>query len=191
MQACYPRPYLNIPKIKQAGLNVSDIMQAMQAYFGGMYVDNFNQFGKQYRIMIQADASYRANEEGLNKVYVRTGNGEMAPITEFITIAKTFGPESISRFNMFTSMSVIGSPNKGYGSGEAMAAIQEVAAETLPQGYGYEYSGLSYEEISKILNISVESCRTTIYRSIKLIKAEVEVLHQKKIQLFFSILRHT
>ena len=139
---------VNIPKIKQAGLNVSDIMQAMQAYFGGMYVDNFNQFGKQYRIMIQADASYRANEEGLNKVYVRTGNGEMAPITEFITIAKTFGPESISRFNMFTSMSVIGSPNKGYGSGEAMAAIQEVAAETLPQGYGYEFSGISREEQS-------------------------------------------
>ena len=139
---------VDVPKIKQAGINVSDIMQAMQAYFGGMYVDNFNQFGKQYRIMIQSDAKYRANEEGLNKVYVRAGNGEMAPITEFITITKTFGPESISRFNMFTSMSIIGSPNKGYGSGKAMDAIKEVAAETLPQGYGYEFSGISREEQS-------------------------------------------
>jgi HAE1 family hydrophobic/amphiphilic exporter-1 len=118
----------------------------MQGYFGGIYVDNFNQFGKQYRIMVQSDAAYRANEEGLNKVYVRTKTNKMAPITEFITITKTFGPESISRFNLFTSMSVNGSPNKGFGSGEALMAIKEVAAQSLPPGYGFEFSGVSREE---------------------------------------------
>jgi HAE1 family hydrophobic/amphiphilic exporter-1 len=139
---------VNVSKIKEAGLNVSDIMYAMQSYFGGLYVDNFNQFGKQYRIMIQSDAKYRANEEGLNKIYVRTGNNKMAPITEFITLTKTYGPESISRFNLFTSMSVNGSPNKGFGSGEAMKAIQDMATQTLPMGYGYEFSGISREEQS-------------------------------------------
>jgi HAE1 family hydrophobic/amphiphilic exporter-1 len=137
---------VNVPKIKEAGLNVSDVMEAMQGYFGGIYVDNFNQFGKQYRIMVQSDAAYRANEEGLNKVYVRTKTNKMAPITEFITITKTFGPESISRFNLFTSMSVNGSPNKGFGSGEALMAIKEVAAQSLPPGYGFEFSGVSREE---------------------------------------------
>jgi HAE1 family hydrophobic/amphiphilic exporter-1 len=137
---------VNVPRIKEAGMNVSDVMEAMQGYFGGIYVNNFNQFGKQYRIMVQSDASYRANEEGLNKVYVRTGTNKMAPITEFITLTKTFGPESISRFNLFTSMSVNGSPNKGFGSGEALAAIKEVAAQSLPPGYGFEFSGVSREE---------------------------------------------
>jgi HAE1 family hydrophobic/amphiphilic exporter-1 len=137
---------VDVPKIKEAGLRVNDVMEAMQGYFGGIYVDNFNQFGKQYRIMIQSDAAYRANPEELNKVYVRTETNKMAPITEFITLTKTFGPESISRFNLFTSMSVNGSPNKGFGSGEALAAIKEVAAQSLPPGYGFEFSGVSREE---------------------------------------------
>jgi HAE1 family hydrophobic/amphiphilic exporter-1 len=137
---------VDVPKIKEAGLRVNDVMDAMQGYFGGIYVDNFNQFGKQYRIMIQSDAAYRANPEELNKVYVRTGTNKMAPITEFITLTKTFGPESISRFNLFTSMSVNGSPNIGFGSGEALAAIKEVAAQSLPPGYDFEFSGVSREE---------------------------------------------
>lgn len=138
----------NIPKIKQAGLTVSDIMMAMQGYFGGIYVSNFNQFGKQYRIMLQADAEYRQNLEDLNKVLVRTGNNRMAPITEFITLSKVYGPESISRFNMFKAISVNGNPKKGYGSGDAMIAIKEVVDQHLPQGYGYEFSGISREEES-------------------------------------------
>jgi hydrophobic/amphiphilic exporter-1 (mainly G- bacteria), HAE1 family len=137
---------VNVPKIKQAGLTVSAIMSAMQGYFGGVYVSNFNQFGKQYRIMLQAEPEYRANPEGLNKVLVRTGNNLMAPITEFIKLTKVYGPESISRFNMFTAISVNGSPKKGYGSGDAMNAIKEVASHSLPQGYGYEFSGVSREE---------------------------------------------
>ncbi len=136
----------NVPKIKEAGLNLSDIMTSLQGYIGGIYVDNFNQFGKQYRIMLQADAEYRANPEDLNKIMVSSGNGKMAPITEFIKLTKVYGPESISRFNMFTAIPVNGSPNKGYGNGAAMQAIAEVAKQALPPGYGYEYSGISREE---------------------------------------------
>jgi hydrophobic/amphiphilic exporter-1 (mainly G- bacteria), HAE1 family len=98
--------------------------------------------------MLQAESKYRANEDGLNKIMVRTSSNVMAPITEFITLTKVYGPESISRFNMFTDISINGSPKKGFGSGEAMEAIKQVAAETLPQGYGFEYSGVSREEQS-------------------------------------------
>ncbi len=139
---------VNVPKVKQAGLTVSGIMYAMQGYFGGIYASNFNQFGKQYRIMVQSDAEFRSNPEELNKIFVRTANNNMAPVTEFITLTRVFGPESLSRFNMYTSISVNGTPNEGYGSGDAMAAISEVAEQTLPQGFGYEYSGVSREEQS-------------------------------------------
>ncbi|HLN55244.1 MAG TPA: efflux RND transporter permease subunit [Bacteroidales bacterium] len=137
---------VNVPKVKQSGLTVSAIMSAMQGYFGGIYVSNFNQFGKQYRIMVQSDANYRKNPEDLNNVMVRTGSGSMAPVTEFINITRAFGPERLTRFNLYTSISVNGTPNKGYGSGDAMAAIREVASQTLPAGYAYEYSGVSREE---------------------------------------------
>lgn len=137
---------VNVPRIKQAGLTVSGIMSAMQGYFGGLYVSNFNQFGKQYRIMVQSDASYRENPEGLNKIMVRTANNNMAPVTEFITLTRAFGPERLSRFNLYGSISVNGTPKPGYGSGDAMNAIREVASQTLPAGYGFEYSGVSREE---------------------------------------------
>jgi HAE1 family hydrophobic/amphiphilic exporter-1 len=137
---------VNVPKTKQAGLTVNDILTSLQGYLGGVYVSNFNQFGKQYRIMMQADPDYRATPEDLNKILVRAGNKEMAPITEFITLTKVYGPESISRFNMFASISIMGSPNKGYGTGESMQAIKEVAGQALPPGYGYEFSGMSREE---------------------------------------------
>jgi len=137
---------VNVPKVKQAGLTVSGIMSAMQGFFGGIYVSNYNQFGKQYRIMVQSEAEDRTSPETLNRIMVRTNNNEMAPITEFITLTRVYGPERLSRFNMYLSISVNGSPNKGYGSGDAMRAISEVAAETLPAGFGYEYSGVSREE---------------------------------------------
>lgn len=137
---------VNVPKVKQAGLNVSGIMSAMQGFFGGIYVSNYNQFGKQYRIMVQSDVEYRTNPETLNRIMVRTNDNNMAPITEFINLTKVYGPERLSRFNMYLSISVNGSPNKGYGSGDAMKAIGEVAAQTLPKGFGFEYSGVSREE---------------------------------------------
>ena len=137
---------VNIAKVKEAGLGVDEILRTMQYYYGGNYVSNFNKFGKQYRVIIQADTNYRASLEGLNKIFVKSANDKMAPITEFINMKRVYGPESISRFNLFTSISVNGSPNPGFSSGEALLAIKEVAAQTLPAGYGYEYSGISREE---------------------------------------------
>ncbi|MVN22524.1 efflux RND transporter permease subunit [Mucilaginibacter arboris] len=139
---------VNVAKCKEAGVSVSSVLSTMQGYYGGLYASNFNQFGKQYRVMVQADYQYRANEQGLNKIFVRNAAGAMAPITEFITLKRVFGPESISRFNLFSSISVTGAPNANFSSGDAIAAIQKVAAEKLPSGYGYEFSGLTREELT-------------------------------------------
>ncbi|MCO5945839.1 efflux RND transporter permease subunit [Mucilaginibacter flavidus] len=139
---------VNVAKCKEAGIEVTSVINTLQGYYGGLYASNFNQFGKQYRVMVQADYSYRTNPEGLNKIFVRNASGTMAPITEFISLTKVFGPESISRFNLFTAVSVTGLPNPGYSSGDAINAIKAVAAEKLPAGYGYEFSGLTREEIS-------------------------------------------
>jgi HAE1 family hydrophobic/amphiphilic exporter-1 len=139
---------VNVAKCKEAGIEVTSVINTLQGYYGGLYASNFNQFGKQYRVMVQADYAYRNNPEGLNKIFVRNSSGTMAPITAFITLSKVFGPESISRFNLFTAISVQGQPNAGYSSGDAIAAIKAVAAEKLPAGYGYDFSGLTREEIS-------------------------------------------
>ncbi|WP_334124587.1 efflux RND transporter permease subunit, partial [Empedobacter brevis] len=138
---------VNVAKAQEAGISISSLMSTMQTYYGGTYASNYNQFGKQYRVMVQADSTYRANIDGLNKIFVRTDDGsKMAPLTSFITMERVYGPESISRFNLFSSMAVTGSPNVGYSSGEALSAIQKVADETLPAGYGIEFSGISREE---------------------------------------------
>ena len=139
---------VDVAKTKQAGLNVDDILSVMQGYLSVVYASNFNKFGKQYRVIYQADANFRTNTESLNAIKVKNSNGIMAPITQFVTLERVYGPQSISRFNLFTSASINGAPNDGYSSGDAISAIQEVAAETLPTGYGYEYSGLTREEIS-------------------------------------------
>jgi HAE1 family hydrophobic/amphiphilic exporter-1 len=136
---------VNVAKVKEAGLTEKDILNAMQVYYGGSYASNFNQFGKQYRVMVQADTAYRANPEGLSKIFVRNATGSMAPITEFVTLKRIYGPESLSRFNLFTAISVNGSPKEGTSSGQALVAIQEVAKQ-LPAGYGFEFSGISREE---------------------------------------------
>ncbi len=136
---------IDVAKCKEAGLTPNMLLTTLQGYYGGMYASNFNRFGKLYRVMIQADANFRVNPETLNQIMVRNGN-EMAPITQFITLRKIYGPDNIKRFNMFTAMSVNGSPADGYSSGQAIQAIQEVAAETLPTGYGFEYSGMTREE---------------------------------------------
>ncbi|WP_303180141.1 efflux RND transporter permease subunit [uncultured Butyricimonas sp.] len=138
---------IDVAKCKEAGLTPNMLLTTLQGYYGGMYASNFNRFGKLYRVMIQADANFRVNPETLNQIMVRNGN-EMAPITQFITLRKIYGPDNIKRFNMFTAMSVNGSPADGYSSGQAIQAIQEVAAETLPTGYGFEYSGMTREEQS-------------------------------------------
>jgi HAE1 family hydrophobic/amphiphilic exporter-1 len=146
----FPQYLLNVDvaKVKAAGLLESDILAAMQGYFGGIYASNFNQFGQQFRVMIQADPAYRAKPENLNSIFVRTASGTMAPITEFVSLQNTYGPQSISRFNLFTAISITGNQKTGYSSGNAITAIQQVAAQTLPAGYSYEFSGLTRQEIS-------------------------------------------
>ncbi|MDJ1496347.1 efflux RND transporter permease subunit [Cytophagaceae bacterium DM2B3-1] len=139
---------VNVAKAKDAGLTVGDILNTMQGYYGGVYSSNFNQFGKQYRVMYQAEPAYRDNMESLNNIQVRNSNGTMAPISEFVTLTKVYGPQAINRFNLFTSLTINGSPNAGYSSGDAIQAIEEVAAQTLPAGYGYEFSGMTREEMS-------------------------------------------
>ncbi|GAY30344.1 solvent-resistant pump membrane transporter SrpB [Bacteroidaceae bacterium] len=138
---------IDAAKCKRAGLSPSDILTTLQGYYGGLYASNFNRFGKIYRVMIQAERSERANFESLYKIKVRNGK-DMAPITEFMTIKPVYGPDNINRFNMYTSIAVNGNPASGYTSGQALKAIEEVAATHLPQGYSYEFSGNSREEQS-------------------------------------------
>ena len=139
---------VNVAKCKDAGVSVNTVLNTLQGYFGGIYASDINKFGKQYRVMLQSHPDYRAKESDINKVFVRTDKGAMAPISEFVTLKKTYGPEFINRFNLFTSTTVTGSPNAGYSSGDAIKAIEEVAAQTLERGYTYEFSGLTKEELS-------------------------------------------
>ena len=132
-----------------AGGAVADgdvLHMVLQGYYGGLYTSNFNRFGKIYRVMIQGEQSQRANYESLYKVKVRNNKGEMCPITEFMTLTPTKGPDVISRFNLFTSIAINGNPADGYTSGQAIEAIERCAKENLPVGYSYEFSGLTREE---------------------------------------------
>ncbi len=137
---------VDVAKTKQAGLSPSTVLSTLQGYMGGMYVSNFNSFGKLYRVMMQANPESRMSPESLNQIKVRNGSGEMAPITNFISLRRVYGPDVINRFNMYTSISVTGTPAEGYSNGDAIRAIQEVAAQALPQGFGYEFSGMTREE---------------------------------------------
>lgn len=130
---------------KKAGISPSDILTTMQGYFGGLYASNFNSYGKMYRVMIQAEPQATKNLESLNSIKVRSGN-EMAPISQFVTIKKVYGPDVISRFNLYTSIKVMVAPASGYTSGQALKAIAEVAKENLPTGFGYELGGMAREE---------------------------------------------
>lgn len=139
---------LNVHKCKEANVSPAAVLSTLQGYYGGLYASTFNEFGKQYRVMVQADAAYRGDAESVNNIYVRTNNNVMAPVSEFVTLTRVYGPEFINRFNMFTSIAVSGAPKEGYSSGDAIKAIQQVASEKLPTGYSYQFSGLSREETS-------------------------------------------
>ena len=136
---------IDAAKAKQAGLSPQTILSTLQGYYGGMYVSNFNRFGKLYRVMMQASPDARVSPETLSSIKVRNGN-EMASISNFVTLQRVYGPDLLNRFNMFQSISVSGQPAAGYSSGDALAAIQRVAAQTLPTGFGYEYAGMTREE---------------------------------------------
>lgn len=144
---------IDVAKCKKAGVTPSDVLSTLQGYYGGVYASNFNRFGKMYRVMIQADTMYRTNAETLNNIYMRNGT-MMAPVSQFVTLKKVYGPENINRFNMFTSIAVNGMPAPGYSSGDAIKAIQEVA-ETLPTGFGYEFAGITRDEQSSGNSVAV------------------------------------
>ena len=137
---------IDAAKAKQAGLSTSQIISALQGYFGSMYVSNFNRFGKIYRVMMQASPEDRVSPESLKNIKVRGNTGQMASLENFVTLTKVYGPDLMTRFNLFQSIAVTGNPAPGYSSGQALAAIERVAQQTLPTGYGYEYSGMTREE---------------------------------------------
>lgn len=136
---------VDVAKTKQAGIAPSDVLTTLQGYYGGLYASNFNSFGKLYRVMIQGDVASRMRPDGLSNIYVRTPTG-MSPVSEFVKLRRIYGPSNISRFNLFTSINVSVTPQTGYSSGQAMQAIKEVSKNTLPDGYSYDYSGLTRSE---------------------------------------------
>lgn len=142
-------------RCKRAGVSPSDVLNVLSCYVGGNYASNINRFSKIYRVMVQAKAEYRLDKESLNNMFVRTSSGDMAPVWQFITLTKTYGPEILSRFNLFSTISVNASINAGYSSGDAIKAVEEVAKQTLPSGYGYEFGGITREESSSGSSIVV------------------------------------
>ncbi len=137
---------IDAAKAQQAGLSTTQIISALQGYFGSMYVSNFNRFGKIYRVMMQSAPEARVSPESLRNIKVRGNSGKMASLENFVTLTKVYGPDLMTRFNLFQSIAVTGNPAPGYSSGEALAAIERVAQQTLPAGYGFEYSGMTREE---------------------------------------------
>ena len=131
---------------KRHGVSPNDVLSALQGYVGGLYASNFVRFTKLYRVMVQASPEYRLDKESLNNIFVKTEHGEMAPIGQYVTLTRVFGSETLSRFNLFPSIVVNGMPEEDYSTGQAIAAIREVAAEVLPEGYGYEFGGMTREE---------------------------------------------
>ncbi|WP_029905060.1 efflux RND transporter permease subunit [Prevotella sp. 10(H)] len=138
----------NMPKIKDAGITLSDVMGSLQAYIGSQYISNFNLYGKQFRVMVQAAPEYRSKLEDMDGLFVKTASGEMAPVTEFITVTDVTGPETRTRFNLYSSMELTIIPNYqgGFSSGDVIKAIEEIKDEALPSGYSYEFSGMTREE---------------------------------------------
>ncbi len=143
----YPQYILDVDvaKCKQRGIDPSVVLSAMQGYYGGLYASNYNAYGKLYRVIIQAHPSERDELKTMSNIYVRTAAG-MAPISEFVSLTKTYEPQEIDRFNLFTSIDVTASEGSGYSSGDAIKTIEEVAQQTLPTGYTYELSGLTRNE---------------------------------------------
>lgn len=130
---------------QRAGTTTEEVLNVLSGYFGSIYVSNFNRFTKLYRVIIQAPSDERKNMQSLDNIYIKT-NGGMTPVSQFVKLTKTYGSESLTRFNMFTSINVQGMPAEGYSSGDVINAVNEVAQQTLPTGYGYEFSGMTREE---------------------------------------------
>lgn len=139
---------INVPLAAQSGVSVSSILSTMQGYIGGIYAADFTKYGKQFRVMVQALPEDRKTPADLNGIYIKAGSGAMTPISQFVTLEKTYGPQSVSRYNLFSSVKITGANNVGYSTGDAIMAVQQVAEETLGANYDVEFTGLSREELA-------------------------------------------
>lgn len=146
----YPQYMVEVDAVKclQTGVSPGDVLSTLAGYVGGSYSSNLNRFTKLYRVMVQASPEARLDEESLKSMFVRSSGGQMVPLDHFLTLTRVYGSESLSRFNLFPAISVYGEQGEGYSSGEAIAAVNEVAAHALPVGYGFEFGGMSREEAS-------------------------------------------
>jgi len=146
----YPqyRVEVDAARCKRDGVSPKEVLSTLSGYVGGKYSSNLNRFTKLYRVMVQASPEYRLDAEALQNMYVRNGSGTMSPINQYLSLTRVYGSESLSRFNLFSSITVLGQPEAGYSSGQALQAIRETASGVLPEGYGYEFGGMSREEAS-------------------------------------------
>jgi hydrophobic/amphiphilic exporter-1 (mainly G- bacteria), HAE1 family len=135
-------------KAKQLGVSISELMQTMQIYYGSSFVSDFNRFGKYYRVMAQADIPYRADPGSLDGIYVKNNEGGMVPAKTLVTLKRVYGPETVTRNNLFNAVTINGIPKPGYSTGDAIKAIEETSKQVLPRGYAYEWTGVTKEEIS-------------------------------------------
>lgn len=152
----YPQYWVDIDaaQCEQAGVSPGEILETLAGYYGGGYVSNFNRFSKLYRVMIQADPASRVTPESLNHIYTRVGE-EMTPLSQFVRLTKTYGPQDMARFNLYNAISINGTPAAGYSSGDALNAIRETAEQILPNNYGYEFGGISREESQTTNNVAL------------------------------------
>ncbi|MDE6125330.1 MAG: efflux RND transporter permease subunit, partial [Muribaculaceae bacterium] len=146
----YPQYLVEVDAAKalRNGVQPGDVLSALSGYIGGSYASNINRFSKLYRVMVQASPEYRLDTKALSNIFVRNASGEMSPINQYLRLERIYGSQSISRFNLFSSIKVNGTPASGFSSGEAIEAVREVCAANLPAGYGYEFGGMSREEAS-------------------------------------------
>lgn len=153
----YPMYLVEVDAVqcKRNGISPSDVLSVLSGYVGGSYASNMNRFSKLYRVMLQAAPEFRLDTESLQNMFVRNSRGEMSPINQYLKLTRIYGPQSISRFNLFTAISVNGQAAEGYSSGQAIQAVRETAAKTLPAGYGYEFGGMSREEANQGSSVAV------------------------------------
>ena len=146
--ATTPQIYADVDrdKVLKQGVAVGDVYQTLQAYLGGLFLNQFNRFGRQWRVFLQAEGEERLSERDIQQYYVRNNDGQMVPLSSLVTTRRISGPEYTNRFNLYRAAQVIGSAAPGYSSGQAMAALEEVAKQTLPQEIGYDWADLSYQE---------------------------------------------
>ncbi len=135
-------------KTRQLGVEVRELLQTLQVYYGSSFVSDFNRFGKYYRVMVQADSKYRNNPVSINEIFVKNSEGNMVPANALVSLKRVYGPETVTRNNLFNAVTINGVPKPGYSTGDAIRAIQETAKETLPRGYSYEWTGMTREEIN-------------------------------------------